>query len=663
MAVALAVAAFLYFYKLKKGQKKPVLLFVLRFLSIFALLLLLWNPKWEKHQLYVEKPILVVAVDNSSSIENIGATKKVKDFLNYIKKDKDLQDKFTVNYLSFGEQVTILDSLNFTESQTNPTELLSQVDKLYKDKSVPVLLITDGNQTYGVDYQYYQTKNIIYPIVVGDTLHYEDIQISQLNVNQYSLLDNKFPVEVLSLYKGAKTIRTQLSIYQGNRRIATKNIQFDKEHLSQKNTFTLTADKVGLQFYRAVLSSIDGEKNIQNNKSDFSVEVIDQQADILLLSSFNHPDLGAIKKSIESNKQRKVTLKVADFSSIKLNDYQLVILYQPTGEFSNIFKKINKQNNHYFLITGTQTDWHFLNTIQQNFTKNTTQTTEDFLPLYNAAFPEFVTKDIGFSHFPPLKDKFGTINFKVPYQTLLFQKIGNIPTKNPLLITFSNGQSKNVVLFGEGLWKWRMQSSIEHTGSKPFDYFFGGLIQFASKHKQANQIHLTYDKICYSNQEQKIIASYVDQNFQIDSNALLKLELTKKNTKKTIEMPFASREGVYQVVLSDLESGSYTFKVLSNNSKSKAYGAFKVLDYNIEQQYNTAAINQLHRLATNTNTVLTTIDTPEKLFENLKNDNYYKSVQKSKKIVTPIIDWYWLLGFIIVSLSIEWFIRKYRGLI
>ena len=47
----------------------------------------------------------------------------------------------------------------------------------------------------------------------------------------------------------------------------------------------------------------------------------------------------------------------------------------------------------------------------------------------------------------------------------------------------------------------------------------------------------------------------------------------------------------------------------------------------------------------------------------LLEDDRFVSVQKSEQKVVPLIDWKYLLALIAVLLSLEWFIRKYNGLI
>jgi hypothetical protein len=48
-------------------------------------------------------------------------------------------------------------------------------------------------------------------------------------------------------------------------------------------------------------------KNTYNNSKNFAVEVIDQKTKIAL-TAINHPDVAALKRSIESNAQRTVTI-------------------------------------------------------------------------------------------------------------------------------------------------------------------------------------------------------------------------------------------------------------------------------------------------------------------------------------------------------------------
>ena len=68
--IALLIAVFHYFYKSKNNGKVSILLTFLRYISFFALFLLLLNLQVEQTEIETIKPTLVVVVDNSSSIAN-----------------------------------------------------------------------------------------------------------------------------------------------------------------------------------------------------------------------------------------------------------------------------------------------------------------------------------------------------------------------------------------------------------------------------------------------------------------------------------------------------------------------------------------------------------------------------------------------------------------
>ena len=51
------------------------------------------------------------------------------------------------------------------------------------------------------------------------------------------------------------------------------------------------------------------------------------------------------------------------------------------------------------------------------------------------------------------------------------------------------------------------------------------------------------------------------------------------------------------------------------------------------------------------------------MINDLLEDERFATIQKSKRSVIPLIDYKYLLGLIALALSLEWFIRKYNGLI
>lgn len=658
LLLGIFVAFFQYFFKVKRKPKITVLLFTLKALSVFLLLILLLNPKITVKSIINKKPVLTVLSDNSSSISFFNESQNMKGFSERVVNDSDLKNKFDIKTYSFGNGLVFNDSLKFSEKQTNISKSLNETNELLKDNLGAVVLLTDGNQTIGNDYEFLNSKLNIYPVVFGDTTVYQDIQISQLNVNRYSYLKNKFPVEALIHYKGKKEVSVRYSIAIKGRNVFTQNIKLSAKNNTKTIVANLESNEVGTHFYTASVSYIEGEKNTKNNRKSFSIEVIDEQQKGAILASSLHPDLGAIKRALESNKKRSVDIFVRDFSKIKNTDYQFFILFQPNNYF-NAF--ISGLQSNFLIITGESTDWNYLNSKKLGFQKNAISQSENYEASFNDKFLTFQQKDIGFNQFPPLQDKFGKLSLNKEAQTLLFQKVTGVKSDEPLLATFENNEIKYAALFGEGIWKWRANSYVRNESFEDFDAFLGSLIQYISSNKKRNRLEVTYKKLYPANTSINISAFYLDNNYLFDSRASLWLSLTNKKTKEERKYPLSLKSNSYVAVLEDILPGEYEFKVSVDNQSISRRGVFRVTDYEVEEQFTNANVNKLEKLALRSKGSLFFNSNYENLKNQLINNKSYYTSQSSSETQQNLIDWKWILFLAIALLTLEWFIRKYYG--
>ncbi len=659
--IALFIAAFQYLWKNKERSQLTYWLSFLRFTTIFLILLLLINPSIKKKNIEIIKPNLLVAVDNSKSIKFNSQDEAVKSLVEKLKQDPKLNDKYTIGYFGFGSSLYPLNELNFQENQTNLSLPFEEFSKLHKTGSNPVILISDGNQTVGNSVEFVNYKSAVFPFIVGDTTVFEDIYISQLNVNPFTFINNQLPVELFINYTGNKPITKNLNVYHKGTKVYSQQFQFSKNQNVRTASFFLKATTKGTQFYTATVDQLNDEQNIQNNSKNFSINVIEEKSEILILTSIVHPDLGMLKKSIESNKQRTVTIStVVDFKG-KTTDYQLVVLYQPTTIFKNIFAEINQKELNYFVITGRSTDWNFLNGVQSSFLKKVSGELENYSPIFNSNYAAFLSTDIDFSNFSPIEDHFGEISFSAPYQSLLFQKIGNIETDKPLLATFENGNQKAAVLFGENSWRWRMDSFLENKTFERFDGFLAGLIHYLVSENSKSRLNVTVNPIYYANEIIQISASYLDENFNFDNRNKLWLTVSNEETKFIKKIPFAALNNRFVVELPTIPFGEYQYTVSVENTDNSVSGNFKIFPFEIEAQFTNANSQQLKKVANKTQGFIFYNNQEKNLIDYLKNDERFKSIQKNTISKTPLIDWQWILGLIILVVSIEWFTRKYYG--
>ena len=658
---SILIGYYQYYFKVITRSNYSIFLFSIRSLVFFLLFLLLINPSIPRKDLIIEKPTLSVLIDNSLSIRYLSKDSLVNTMLSSLKSSEILKKNFDVNYYSFGEQFNVIDSLNFDEKQTDIYTPLRSISKNSNDTNNGIILLTDGNQTIGKDYEFIKMNIHIYSIIVGDTLTYNDVRIDKINTNRYSFVNNKFPVESLLQYNGEESVKLKYTIENTGKIIYSKTINLNKEDNSRLLNIEITSKKEGLNYYKATIENLDNEKNTSNNTKEFSIEVINKQSKVLIVSHFNHPDLGALKKAIESDKQRKVIIQTKNIDNINLSSYKSIIIYQPNFSFKKIINEINKSKKPYLLITGSNTDWSFINSNFTGLNKNDINTVEKYRPSLNKNFLIFNQNNIWFENFPPLLDKFGETTISIPHQTLLYQNIKGFNSKDPLLTISNNNNQKKVFLFGEGIWKWRSTSYLMSNSFQNFDNFISNIVLYISSNTIKNRLDVEVKSSYNANSSININAFFVDENYKFDDRAIIYFTLKNKNSKKTTTFPFLLSKKSYKLSLSQIEPGDYEYSINVKNQNFSKKGFFKVNEFDIERQFNNVDYSKLKELTNKSRGAYYFENNYNELIPDLLNDQRFSSVQKIKINYDQLINWKWGLIVIISLLSLEWFIRKYYG--
>jgi len=663
LVIAGALSFYQYLYQVKNRTKVSLFLAFLRFISLFGIALLFINPMITRNTLEIVKTPLAIVVDNSSSIVALNAKKTALKLFKKLSQNKALQEKFDVQSFQFDNDFQSSENFSFKGTQTNLDEVAKNLKSIYKNVVFPTAIITDGNQTSGNDYVYsFDPNNKVYPLVVGDTTTFLDLKINQLNVNKYAFYKNKFPVEVFLQYSGTKNITAEFSITQGNSVLNKQSISFSPSKRTAIVNLLLPANKVGLQVFVARFSSIEKEKNTYNNTKNFAVEVIDQKTNVAIISAINHPDIGALKRAIETNAQRKVTiLKPNDVKSLK--DYNILILYQPTAEFKSVCADNKLAAINTFIITGTNTDFTFLNQQQNSLGFKMSNQREDYLSEFNPQFNLFAIENIGFENFPPLQNPFGTISTNGNVSVLLSSKIRNIDTNAPLLAFTENQGKRSAFLLGENSWKWRLQSHLDHQSFDKYDIFIDKIIQFLASNNLKKSLVVEHESFYNSGEAIEITAQYFNKNYEFDEKARLTISVSNTKTKQNKNYDLLKGNNSYKVNLDGLVAGNYNFRVQELNSKTSYSSHFEILDFDIEKQFVNPDVEKLTQLALQTQGKVYYPNQVDALITTLLESDQYQAVQKNIVTKTPLIDWIWLFILIAVSLSSEWFIRKYNGML
>ncbi|WP_298223366.1 hypothetical protein [Flavobacterium sp.] len=661
--IAAGLSFYQYFYKVKIRTRTYWILAFLRFVSVFGVLLLLINPILSRKTFEVIKTPLPIVVDNSSSITDLKVDATVKELQQKLASNSALKDKFDLQSYRFDNEFESSETYDFKGKQTNIEEVAKNLKSIYKNAVFPTVLISDGNQTTGNDYVYsFDATNKVYPLVVGDTTTFLDLKVSQLNVNKYAFHKNKFPVEVFLNYSGTKSLNANFKISQGNSTLATQTIAFSPSKKSAVVNVLLPANQVGLQIFKASITSGETEKNTYNNTKNFAVEIIDQKTNIAIVTEINHPDVGALKRAIESNAQRKVTIvKPNDIKS--LSDYNVLILYQPSSNFKQLFENNKLAGINTFIITGISTDFALLNQQQNNLVFKMSGQREDYSAQYQSQFNLFALDNISFEQFPPLQNAFGTVTTNSNVSVLLSSSIRNIQTNAPLLAFAENQGKRSAFLLGENIWKWRLQSHIDTKSYEQFDVFVDKIIQYLASNNSKKSLVVNHESFYNSGDAIEITAQFFNKNYELDDKARLTISVTNKNTRKVKQYDLLKSNNAYKVNLDGLAAGQYTFSVKELNTNTVYNGYFEILDFDIEKQFVNPDLNKLQQLATQTQGQVYMPNQVDTLIKSLLDNTSYKAIEKAIVKKTPLIDWVWLLVLVALSLAAEWFVRKYNGLL
>lgn len=661
--LSLCIVYFQYYFRGRQKGKLRLLLSVLRFIGIYGMLLLLINPKFSKKTYTIEKPSLALVIDNSSSLKDYGVA--IKEIQMSFENNPELSDRFNIAPYQFGKTLRPMDSLDFSEAQTNIQQPLSTLKDVYARKNTAIVLISDGNQNIGRDYTLSNGSKTppIYTITVGDTTKYEDLGIGPINTNKYAFLNNQYPLETYVSYQGQGAVKATVQIKVNGANVYKETIPLAKNKNIHNINTLIDADKVGLKNISITVQPLNTERNIINNTRTTSVEVIDEKTTVALVSDIVHPDLGALKKSIESNEQRQVLLLKPSASETVLGEADLFILYQPNSTFKNVFEFIELKRTNVLIISGVHTDFDFLNNIQEDFKIDNGYPQQEVFGNLNTSFSKFDINEFDLSEFPPLDSDAGPLSFNLASETLLGITIKGMDMKSPLLTVFGEDSRKKALLMGEGIWKWRVQSFRNVGDFSNIDGFFGKLIRYLAANTAKNRLNVTYSYNYEGSNTAFISATYFDETYVFDPNIEMDISVRNIETDEIITMPMVLKNGYFEADLTNLLPGEYEFTVQVKGGNFTETGMFSISNFDLEKQFVSSNYKKMQELAKISGGDNSFSSEYKEIITALISSQAFVPAQKSNENSVSLIDFKILLGLIVMAFALEWFIRKFNGLI
>ncbi len=674
--LGIAYAMVLYFRERTHEFKKHIvrILFILRTVAVFLISFLLLSPLVMTRSRTSEKPIIIVAQDNSQSqvfckdsanIRNkySGDLKKLID---------DLSDDYDVKTFTFGEKVTEGSSYTFKEKQTDFSQFFDEVQARYANRNVgAVILASDGLYNKGSSplYSSGQMKYTFYTIALGDTNIQKDLIVSRVNYNHISYLGNFFPLEIVTTADKCAGQKATLTVSKGNENLFTKTIDIGTERYIETVQFQIEAKQPGMQHYRVSISPLSGEISLINNSQDVYVEVLDGREKILLLAGAPHPDISALKNSIESSKIYQVDDYIADKFNNQVREYNLVILHQLPFRGKNyqpLLQNIIDNKIPVLYIAGSQSDIPALNALKNGLNiRQAADKYEEATPTIANDFALFTLSEEltkVSANFPALLVPFGEYNAGNSLNVLMYQKIGSVQTNKPLIMFNTGSDPKTGLVAGEGLWKWRLNNYLQTGNQTAFNELINKMIQYLSVKVDKGRFRMNVKNKFYENEAVEFDAEVYNDSYELINDPEVRLTITNAENK-AFPFTFTRTAHAYHINAGIFPLGEYRYnaQVKVGNEVLQKSGVFSVVPVNVESLNLIADHQVLFSLAEKSGGKMLYPGQISQIPSLLKARDDIKSVTYTKKRFSDLVNLFSVFMVILALLTAEWFIRKRFG--
>ncbi|MEE1252425.1 MAG: hypothetical protein UHK52_04930, partial [Bacteroidales bacterium] len=615
LVFAFATSWFVYLYEQESFSKQQsIILFSLRGLAISLLLFLLLNPIVKTSKNKIEKPIIVIAQDNSASII------KTKDSLFYSNKylkslnslSKSLNKNFEVKLYSFGSETKENSSFDFKDYQTDFSDLLNTIQDEYFNQNLSAIIIaSDGINNYGKNPLNMLDKNPcpIYTIALGDTNIQKDVSISSIRYNDISYTEDICPLEISIKAKKAKNEKVRVDLIHKGKNIFSKEITINQEDFSLDFATTFTSFEAGVQSFTINVTKLKDEINIENNKREFFVKILDSRKNIVFISAGPHPDISSLRQSINKNKNYNL-INISNFKELpKQNEVNLLIAHQlPYDKESyEIIRRFQENSTPILYIIGKRTDFNLLNKLDNgvkiNAYNKTSQTPA--LPQFNKDFSLFSLSQESIdilSQLPPLSSPLAKFDASQGLQTLFYQTQNTLKTDYPLITFNNNTDNKSAIICGEDIWKWRLRNYLHKNTTEQVDEIISKTIQYLVSDKDKSTFKIKHENIYNQNQKIRLEAELYNQSYQLINTPEVKINLKNENGDK-YDYIFTKTSNAYALEISELDPGKYNFTATTNfgGLDYKTEGSFIVSANELESIDLVAKHDLLYTLSVKTN--------------------------------------------------------------
>ena len=655
------------------GRATTVGLALLRGLAVALIAFLFLSPLVKRDTSRKEKPIVVIAEDNSQSLNYCddssyynGEFRREMDRL-----AERLGEDFEVHRYRYGATLESADENGgdglYSGQLTNMAGAIGEIGERYYHRNVGAMILTgDGIYNEGMNpLSAAATLTVpVYTVAMGDTTEYRDVSVANVRVNRVAYLGNRFPMDITVVASKARGQQAALTVTCDGKKLLSKEIAIDETHFSTTESITLDADKAGIHHYTVEVRPVEGERSTRNNRQTVAVDVIDGHQKVAIIAAVPHPDIAALRSAVEQNRNCQVEVFLAKDFDKNPEEYNLLILHQLPSKVaeSNIdVSALLKRGTPAIVVLGGQTDLSRLNALHiglEVYARIERYNEASAIPDKSFTFfkmDEEAARRLG--EMPPLLSPFGEYKLGGNAQTLMTARIGTVNSGLPLIALTQQQDRRYSFIAGEGLWRWRMADYQAHGNHDDFDELINKLVVFTALRVDKERFHVETKRLFAQNEAVTFEAQLYDDNYEPVNKP--DVELTINDSRYLFNRTVTG----YSLNVGIMEPGrySYTATVKYGGKSYKASGGFSVEQQQREALNTVADHSLLATLAASTGGAMVEARETGSLLEMISARDDIHTLIFSETTYSDMLNMPLLLILIVLLLGVEWVVRKYNG--
>ncbi|MEE9443142.1 MAG: vWA domain-containing protein [candidate division Zixibacteria bacterium] len=680
------------------------ILIVLRVTALIALFLVLTQPVLTITERYQKNKRAAVIIDCSNSMDqpvNINSDKTKRELVDEILTRNELVilfDSLDLEYYSFAESLDVTRTgINLNGGKTDFGTALNQLRKSTTlDRHDYIFLFSDGRGTDGENLADLARgfDRPIYTVAVGDSIEKNDIALNEVQYNNVIYAGRQTEIQAIISQQGQVSGSLQVRLLQGNQTLVQASAPPPGSGKTAEKSLTFTPAAPGKMILDLEITGDSGEQNRLNNRRKFAVRVLKSKVNVLLYSSSLNQEYAFLNRYLRGREDIEV-VSVIDAAggdrlgdrfpntTEKLNSYDAVILIDPNlGRLSQHYDKfvsyLTDRGGGLFVLMG------------EEYAKSCSRSRiESLMPL---AVSE---AQINYGRYLMIPDpqmilhpaaKLGDSREEIentwanqpPFASVV---IVDSVRSTGVALAYAEGEYSRDRRCGFALrrmgagkilasavlpfWHWSFYPFGVGGDASVYQELFSSSIRWLTIGDETDRINFEPQSEVFQDGEEVIFSGAAhDEGFRPIENASGELIIVSASgdTTRARIIQDITKVGAYRSEAGILAPGEYSFRaelMAENVRLGRFEGRFAVDDIDRETAFADVNWTNLERAAVNSGGVFAPYSDLQPIIDAV--DAYPTRVTETDDI--RLWDHLVLLIIIIVSLSLEWFIRKSKQLL